>query len=44
QRRIIRSLGLKKINQSVVHNDTPTIRGQIFKTSHLIEVSEAAEE
>ncbi|RJR17086.1 MAG: 50S ribosomal protein L30 [Nitrospiraceae bacterium] len=42
-RRIIRSLGLTKINQSVVHKDTPTIRGQIHKTSHLIEVSEEAE-
>ena len=42
-RRIIRSLGLKKIRQSVTHQDTPSIRGQIHKTSHLIEVSEEAE-
>ncbi len=42
-RRIVRSLGLRKINQSVIHNDTPTIRGQIHKTSHLIEVSVEAE-
>jgi len=42
-RRIIRSLGLKKIRQSVIHNDTPTIRGQIYKTSHLLDVSEEAE-
>lgn len=39
-RRIIRSLGLRKINQSVTHNDTPSIRGMIHKTSHMIEVSE----
>ncbi|MBI5663761.1 MAG: 50S ribosomal protein L30 [Nitrospirae bacterium] len=42
-RRIIRSLGLRKIRQSVLHKDTPTIRGQIHKTSHLIEVKEEAE-
>lgn len=42
-RRIVRSLGLKKINQSVVHKDTPSIRGMIHKTSHLIEVSEGPE-
>ncbi len=42
--RIIRSLGLRKIRQSVIHKDTPVIRGQIHKTSHMIEVSENAEE
>jgi large subunit ribosomal protein L30 len=44
QKRIISSLGLRKINQSVTHKDTPSIRGMIHKTSHLIEVSEAAED
>jgi large subunit ribosomal protein L30 len=39
-RRIIAALGLRKINQIVTHNDTPSIRGMIHKTSHLIEVSE----
>ncbi len=43
-RRIIHSLGLRKINRSVMHKDTPSIRGMIHKTSHLVEVSEAAEE
>ncbi len=37
-RRIIRSLGLKKINQSVIHKDVPSIRGMIHKVSHMIEV------
>ncbi len=40
QRRIIRGLGLRKINQSVIHNDVPSIRGMIHKTSHMLEVSE----
>jgi large subunit ribosomal protein L30 len=41
QRRIIAALGLRKINQAVTHDDTPSIRGMIHKTSHLIEVSES---
>jgi len=40
QRRIIRALGLRTINQSVTHDDTPSIRGMIHKTSHMLEVSE----
>lgn len=41
QRRIISALGLRRINQSVTHDDTPSIRGMIHKTSHMIDVSEA---
>ncbi len=44
QKRIISALGLRKINQSVAHKDTPSIRGMIHKISHLIEVNEVAEE
>lgn len=40
QKRVMQSLGLKKINQQVFHKDTPTIRGMINKIPHLIEVSE----
>lgn len=40
QHRIIESLGLGKINRCVVHDDTPTIRGMISKTLHLIRVEE----
>jgi large subunit ribosomal protein L30 len=43
-RKVVRALGLKKINQSVIHKDNPSIRGMIHKTSHMIEVSEASEE
>ncbi|MCH7878904.1 MAG: 50S ribosomal protein L30 [candidate division Zixibacteria bacterium] len=38
QRRIIEALGLGKINRSVLHDDTPTIRGMIRKTLHLVSV------
>lgn len=43
-RKIIKALGLRRINHSVIHNDTPVIRGMIHKTSHMVEVSEGAEE
>lgn len=38
QRRVIRSLGLRRLNQSVVHGDTPTIRGMINKVIHMVAV------
>lgn len=40
QRAIIRSLGLRRLNQSVVHNDSPTIRGMVEKVVHLVAVEE----
>ena len=41
QRRTIESLGLRRLNQTVEHNDTPSIRGMIEKVQHLVTVSEA---
>lgn len=38
QQRIIEALGLHKLNHSVVHNDSPTIRGMINKIPHLVKV------
>ncbi|HVE92764.1 MAG TPA: 50S ribosomal protein L30 [Actinomycetota bacterium] len=38
QRRTVRSLGLRKIGQSVVHEDTPSLRGMAFKVRHLVKV------
>ena len=34
----LKALGLKKINQTVVKKDTPSIRGMINKISHLLKV------
>ena len=34
----LRSLGLRRIGQSVEHSDTPQIRGMIAKVAHLVEV------
>ncbi len=36
----VRSLGLKKISSSRVHNDTETVRGMIASVSHLVKVEE----
>lgn len=36
----IRALGLKRIRHSVVHEDTPVIRGMIHKVQYLVEVEE----
>ena len=41
QRRIIKSLGLRRLHHSVVHQDSPTIRGMVNKVSHLVKVEEA---
>lgn len=40
QKRTIIALGLGKIRRSVVHNDTPQIRGMIKAVEHLITVEE----
>ena len=43
QRRIIRSLGLRRLHQSVIHSDSPTIRGMVQKVIHLIKVEEVGD-
>ncbi len=42
QKRTIRALGLGKMNRTVIHNDTPQIRGMIRAVSHLVSVEEVA--
>ena len=37
-RDVVAGLGLKKLNQSVEHTDTPEVRGMISKISHLLNV------
>jgi len=44
QRNSMRSLGLKRIGQSVVREDTPIVRGQINVVRHMVEVEEVAGE
>ena len=40
QRDTLRSLGLKRINDVVVKEDRPEIRGMIFTVSHLVKFEE----
>ena len=37
----VRSLGLKKLNSSVVQDDNDAIRGMIATVAHLVKVEEA---
>lgn len=41
QRVIARSLGLNRIGDVAVHDDTPVIRGMVAKIPHLVEVTNA---
>jgi len=40
QRVTVRTLGLKKMNHSRIHEDTPQVRGMINKVSHMLKVEE----
>ena len=42
QERTVRSLGLKKVNQTVEREDSPSIRGMVEKVRHLVSVEEVA--
>ncbi len=42
QEATVRALGLRKIRQTVLHADTPTVRGMIAKVPHVLEVSHEA--
>ena len=39
-RLVLRGLGLRRIRQTVVHPDTPQVRGMIDKVGYLLEVGQ----
>ncbi len=41
QKLTLKSLGLRRIGQTVEHEDTPAILGMVNKVSHLVSVEEA---
>ena len=41
-KRTVRALGLKRIRDSRVHEDTPQIRGMLHKVRHLVSYEEVA--
>ncbi len=40
QGQTVRRLGLRKLHQTVEHDDTPQIRGMAHKVRHLVQVEE----
>ena len=42
QEATVKALGLRRMNRSVVHEDTPTIRGMIAKVPHVLRVNHEA--
>ena len=43
QKDTVRALGLRRMNQTVEHKDTPVIRGMLNKVSHLVAIEEDVE-
>jgi large subunit ribosomal protein L30 len=41
KKRTMKALGLRKIAHSVIHNNTPDIRGMIYTVRELVSVEEA---
>ena len=42
QKDTIRKLGLKRLHQTVEHDDSPAIRGMVAHVGHLVDVEEGA--
>ncbi len=42
QEATVRALGLRHINQTIVHDDTETIRGMVFAVQHMLKVDHEA--
>lgn len=40
QRETLSALGLRRLNQQVVKEDNPSVRGMVYKVRHLVEVEE----
>ncbi|MCQ2215099.1 MAG: 50S ribosomal protein L30 [Bacteroidales bacterium] len=38
QRKVLAALGIKKMHQTVEHEDTPSVQGMITKVKHLVSV------
>jgi large subunit ribosomal protein L30 len=43
QRQTLRALGLHRLNQTVEHEDSPSLHGMVHKVKHLVGVEEVAE-
>ena len=43
QKRTLKALGLRRLNQSIIREDSPSLRGMIVKVRHLVKVEESRE-
>lgn len=43
QKKTIRALGIRRLHQTVVHDDNPCIRGMVKRVEHLVVVEEVSE-
>jgi large subunit ribosomal protein L30 len=43
-RKVLRGIGLQKLNRTVELENTPSIRGMINKVSHLVKIEEKTDE
>jgi large subunit ribosomal protein L30 len=43
-RKVLRGMGLTKVNKTVELEDTPSIRGMILAVSHMVKAEESADE
>ena len=44
QKKTLKALGLRRLNQSVVQDDSSSVRGMVNKVRHLVKVEEQADE
>ena len=44
QKRTLKALGFRRLNQIVTHNDSAPIRGMINRVRHLVKVEEMVDE
>ena len=42
QKKTLKALGFRRLNQSVIHDDSPSVRGMIIKVRHLVTVEETS--
>ncbi len=42
-REVLKGLGLRRLNKTVIRMDCPEIRGMVFKVNYLLEVKELPE-
>jgi large subunit ribosomal protein L30 len=42
QEATVKALGLRRIRQTVVHQDSATVRGMVAKIAHMVQVSDEA--